>query len=226
MDHETAIRLNATERYFLGELPSDERDAFEEHYFDCAECAADVQAMTIFAANAKQVFRAERSGPPRSEQPAMPAGALLSKRAVWISALLNVCLLAALGYVWFDMRAQMRRELAESTAPQFVQDISVLGVARGPADLREIASSTRRIVFSFYLQQPFQKLAYELKSASGLVQPRRILPSPPKEESAESHLSISTADLNPGEYEIAIWGINGGVETPVGQSKFRIAAVD
>ena len=31
MDHEFAIQLNATERYFLGELPADERDAFEEH---------------------------------------------------------------------------------------------------------------------------------------------------------------------------------------------------
>ena|SRR5579863_7730212 len=226
MDHETAIRLNATERYFLGELPSEERDAFEEHYFDCAECAADLQAMTIFAANAKQVFRAERSGPPRSDQPPMPAGALLPPRAVWISALLNVCLLAVLGYAWFGVQSQMKRELAEATAPQFVQDVSILGVARGPADLREIASSTRRIVFSFYLQQPFQKLAYELKSESGPVQSRRVLPAPPKEESAESHLSISTTGLNPGGYEISIWGINSGVETPVGQSKFHIAAAD
>jgi hypothetical protein len=224
MDHETAIRLNATERYFLGELPAEDRDAFEEHYFECEECAADVQAMTIFAANAREVFRQERSGPPRADPPAMPAGVLSRHRVLWISAALNLCLLAVSGYIWFGVQPQIRRELAEAKAPQFVQDVSVLGVARGPGDLREIAAATRRIVFSFYLREPFQSFAYQLKPESGPVQPRQTLPAPPKEDSAESHLSISTAGLEPGVYEIAIWGINGVVETPVGQSKFRLAA--
>ncbi len=32
----------ATERYLLDEMNDAEREAFEEHYFDCAVCAANV----------------------------------------------------------------------------------------------------------------------------------------------------------------------------------------
>jgi hypothetical protein len=37
MDHETAVRMSAAERYFLGELSGDDREGFEEHLFLCPE---------------------------------------------------------------------------------------------------------------------------------------------------------------------------------------------
>lgn len=40
----------------LGELPQAGRDSFEEHYFDCNECALDVQAVAAFADNARNLF--------------------------------------------------------------------------------------------------------------------------------------------------------------------------
>ncbi|MFP5227027.1 MAG: anti-sigma factor family protein [Acidobacteriota bacterium] len=44
MDHTEAIELMATERYLLGELTPEQRDAFEAHFFECYECALDVRA--------------------------------------------------------------------------------------------------------------------------------------------------------------------------------------
>jgi hypothetical protein len=44
MDHKTAVATMAAERYLLDEMNGDERDAFEEHVFDCAQCADDVRA--------------------------------------------------------------------------------------------------------------------------------------------------------------------------------------
>ena len=46
-----------TTRYVLDELTGQEREEFEEHYFNCAECAADVRAAFAFAANARAVLR-------------------------------------------------------------------------------------------------------------------------------------------------------------------------
>src|SRR3954453_12010066 len=43
MDHTQALRTLAIERYLLGEMPDEERDAFEEHFFSCAECAEDAR---------------------------------------------------------------------------------------------------------------------------------------------------------------------------------------
>jgi anti-sigma factor RsiW len=51
MDHDEATRDGATERYLLGTLDEAEREAFEEHYFDCVECAEGVRsAAAIMAA--------------------------------------------------------------------------------------------------------------------------------------------------------------------------------
>ena len=216
MDHEAAVQTGATERYLLGELTGEDRDGFEEHYFMCPECAEDVRALTVFAANAKAVFRREAAGP------APHAGLLSSGRVLWLSAALNVALLLGVGYGLLKVRPAIQQELAEERAPQFVQDISVLGVSRGPAAAREISPATRRIVFSFYLTQPFRNIGYELKDESGAVRARQMLPAPPKEESAESYFSLSIEDLKPGAYEIRFWGVGNAGEGPIGQSRFRI----
>src|SRR5258707_14788392 len=92
MDHETAVRIGASERYLLGELTGEDRDSFEEHFFMCPECAEDVRALTVFAANAKAVFREKAEGP------SPHAGMLSSGRALRLSAALNVVLLLGLGY--------------------------------------------------------------------------------------------------------------------------------
>ena len=99
MDHELAVKNQAVERYFLGEMTPEEKDAFEEHYFVCDLCAADVKAASIFIENSKAVFKEPHRG-------AMKAGSWLA----WLrpafsyspayAALALVCLLGA-GYERF-----------------------------------------------------------------------------------------------------------------------------
>ena len=43
MTHSDAVRTLAVERYLLEEMSEIERFAFEDHYFDCAECADDLR---------------------------------------------------------------------------------------------------------------------------------------------------------------------------------------
>src|SRR5271163_1389585 len=57
MDHVEAIRLQAAVKYALGELPQPLRDEYEEHYFDCAECAIDVKAAATFMDGAPERLR-------------------------------------------------------------------------------------------------------------------------------------------------------------------------
>ena len=62
MDHTAVVRQKMTERYLLDELDSEVRDEFEEHYFDCPECAQDIRAGAQFVAHSKIVL-AENSEP-------------------------------------------------------------------------------------------------------------------------------------------------------------------
>jgi hypothetical protein len=53
MDHDQAVAELVAERYLLDELTPEAREAFEEHAFDCQECALDLRAGAAFVDEAK-----------------------------------------------------------------------------------------------------------------------------------------------------------------------------
>src|SRR5207302_1121439 len=71
MDHNQAIQLQAAVKYVLGELSQAQRDEYEEHYFDCAECAVDIQALATFADTTREVLRQEKAN--QIEKESVPA---------------------------------------------------------------------------------------------------------------------------------------------------------
>jgi len=56
MDHNQAVREKATERYLLNELDPGVRDQFEEHLFDCQDCALDLRTAAMFVEQSKVVL--------------------------------------------------------------------------------------------------------------------------------------------------------------------------
>jgi hypothetical protein len=58
MDHSEALQSEACEKYLLGELPQAQRDAYEEHYFSCAECAAQLLSAARFLGASRELFAA------------------------------------------------------------------------------------------------------------------------------------------------------------------------
>jgi len=62
MDHETVVRQNISERYLLAELEPELQDEFEEHFFNCPECARDVRAGSELVAHSKYIL-AENAAP-------------------------------------------------------------------------------------------------------------------------------------------------------------------
>src|SRR5271168_2771935 len=63
MDHEEAVRLQAAEKYLLGELPKEQHAAYEEHYFDCSACAEEIKATVAFMESSRQLVREEALQP-------------------------------------------------------------------------------------------------------------------------------------------------------------------
>jgi len=53
MNHDEAVQEMATERYLLDEMSPELREAFEEHMFECTECALDVRSGNVFLSEAK-----------------------------------------------------------------------------------------------------------------------------------------------------------------------------
>jgi anti-sigma factor RsiW len=99
MEHNRAVEIQAVERYLLGEMPPEEREDFEEHYFTCAESAEDVRAAARFRANARELLRnPEQFAPPENER--------RSSWLRWPSLIPVAASLLFAGVVWYQAKQQ------------------------------------------------------------------------------------------------------------------------
>src|ERR1700690_312483 len=73
MDHTEAVRQKATERYLLDELDPEVRDQFEDHLFDCQDCALDVRTAAMFVEQSKVVLAEPNATSPVGVPLAAPA---------------------------------------------------------------------------------------------------------------------------------------------------------
>jgi anti-sigma factor RsiW len=96
VEHETAVQQKLTERYLLNELDADARSEFEEHFFDCPECAFDVQAGVAFIDHSKSVLDKSREKELVAIRPPGPGWLAWLRPAFAAPAL--ALLLAVVGY--------------------------------------------------------------------------------------------------------------------------------
>src|SRR5215475_7253487 len=104
MDHTEAVKLQAVEKYILGELAPPLRDEFEAHYFDCMECSLNLRSGVAFAAASRQYF-AETVG----REVVVPAPK--PDWFAWLKPLVAVPVFAAVN-PWFSLRASNVRGAA------------------------------------------------------------------------------------------------------------------
>jgi hypothetical protein len=82
IDHNSIVENNFAARYHLGELTDTECDAYEEHYFDCPECAEDMLCVSEF------IDAVQRDKPePVVTVPVNPVVSGGRKRVIWMGAL-------------------------------------------------------------------------------------------------------------------------------------------
>jgi hypothetical protein len=205
MDHAEAIRSSATERYLLGELAEDQRLAYEEHYFGCAECAEDVKAGAAFVANAREVLKAE---PPERTATILarprPAGwrGLFFPVPAGLAATLVVCA-GLLAYQSLVVVPSLRRE---AEAPQPVRS-AFLTISRAEPRVVTVSRRDRKLALrlSGRADRAFPSYRVELRDASGSVVEDGVVPAPPPGDEIEVLLSLSR--LKPGAHVIVLAGL-------------------
>ena len=216
MNHEMAVELQATERYLLGEFSAEEREAFEEHYFDCAECAEDVRAAAAFRANAKAVFR---------DKP-MPLVAKTERRNLWreffafrpamISLAANALLLAGLtAAIWHTETLHQR--ITGATTARFYPQFGLAQNSRGDREIALVAGDPFfAATVDLHPGQKFDSFSYQIQNDSGAVVAQGSAPAPAglnADTSSEQTLAVPVAALKPGRYLFVLSGIDHGQPT-------------
>src|SRR6202007_2952381 len=123
MDHSEAVRLQAAEKYVLGELSPELQEAYEEHFFGCEECAADVKATAVCVSGTREVFshEAKSAGEPQAAK----------QWFAWLRPAIAAPVLAALlviaGYQSFVAIPRLQRQASTGRKAQAADFISLIG---------------------------------------------------------------------------------------------------
>lgn len=209
MDHDEALRLQAAVKYVLGELPEVERDSFEEHYFDCGECALDVRAAAAFADNARNVLSHEARA--AALQAAAPAG---RRWLAWFKPIVAVpafaVLLIVVAYQNMITIPRVKQE-AMLGAGQVLTSVFSLQMAntRGGEEVKVSVHPYESfgLKFDFTTAKAFNSYLCELQDESGRTLVQETLPGTSANQEAE--LVVRGGLVKPGKYSLVFTGVPG-----------------
>jgi len=210
MDHSEAVRQMATERYLLDELTPDLREAFEEHLFDCSECALDLRAGAAFVREVK-VQLPELT----SDLPA-PGSSAFRKPKVreggrfwwWRPSLAAPAFAALLILVGYQNLVSFPALLTTANQPRLLPSVPLLGATRGGLPLTVTADCRHGVALPIDLAQrpgiaDYASFSFELSDPQGkLVWRGAGAPS-----GQQLSLVIPGAMLRNGIYTLAVSGI-------------------
>jgi hypothetical protein len=130
MNHQEALQEMAVERYLLGELSGTALDSFEEHLFECPECAADVKAGATFIDGARTELNAPRRVAAPIPKPAPTWTSWFT--SPWTLGPALAASLAVLSFQTFVQQPRMRQEIAQVQAPSVLNPLVLANAgARG-----------------------------------------------------------------------------------------------
>jgi hypothetical protein len=210
MNHDEAIRLKAAEKYLLGELNSELRDQYEDHYFGCAECAQDVRTGAVFIDNARDVLIPPSVTELGAKHQAAPTGgwwATLLRPAFAVPALALLLLIA--GYQNAVTIPQLKTALSQSDVAQTLPSYSLItGNSRGGAPLAISVPAGKP--FSFFVDIPpnggFTSYVCEFQTESGT--PELSLNVSADEAKRTVQLLIPAGRLASGRHVLVVRGLD------------------
>src|SRR5450432_1009266 len=98
MDHKLALQTKSIDKYLLNDLPQEERLAFEEHMFDCPECAAQVKDDFAMISDLKAVLAEPKPVPAVHAVKTASGWREWLRPLVWAPAFAMLALLCIVGY--------------------------------------------------------------------------------------------------------------------------------
>ena len=223
MDHKVVTAQNMTERYLLNELDPAARDEFEEHYFNCTECAADVQAAALLVEKIK-----DGAIPDPAYRP-VPATAPVPAPRTWLGWLrpaffvpVMAMLLLVVGYQNLVTFPQMADKLNSPRILPYAQVNLDTYAAEGPTITQQPGQA-----FLLLVRIPpsglYPKYTADLYNPAGKLEWSYTFPVPASSEREQWPLQVPGANRQAGRYKLVVRGITASGESKdVGSTSFEL----
>jgi hypothetical protein len=233
MNHSEAVEQMAVERYLLNELTPDAREAFEEHAFDCPDCALDLRAGDLFVHEARvQLPKLAASRPERGKEKSGSKGNFWSfwSRPVF-AAPVFAALLIVVGYQNLVTLPALRQS---ATEPRVAPVAPLNSATRGAVRPTFTADRSHGIALPIDLvtepgMKPASSYSFELRNPQGKVIWTGRLPVPAKQTDSDQlfSLTIPGGILRNGSYSLTVTSVTAqGEHTPLEQYNFDIVVTN
>lgn len=169
MDHTLASKTNTIDKYLMSELTHEERLAFEEHIFDCLECAARVKEDFSIIAGLKAVLQepvlASRIAPAKTSTEAKWGWSKWFQPFSLVPAFAALALAVLVGYQNLVLIPGMLQPQVMDTTPM------VAATRGGNSQIVAVKPGARLFAVSFEVSSPHVYPAYvcEFEAANGSV---------------------------------------------------------
>ena len=203
MDHQSAVDQNLTERYLLDELDGAQREEFEEHFFECPVCAADLRSGSCFVENLKAVCQAEPATAKVVEMRAARGRPSWLART-WIPAAAAAGFAAVIA--WQNLL--IIPNLRHAAEPQSLIAAALRPVSRGEDQVVELRSGDRFFVLVLDVNAPgpFSEFECEFRDAFGAGVLKMTAPA----AGTSVNLLAPAARFSPGSYVLLLRGKSTG----------------
>ena len=218
MDHSEAVSEMLAEKYLLNELSTESRERFEEHFFECQECAADVKSGALLIEEMKTAL-----AKPPARSPAMQPERGHSGWLGWLRPALTVpalvVLLAVIAYQNLVSYPQLKMA---ANAPQVLPWASVNVSARGATTPSITASKGQGFLLFVNIPPDAKYSSYiaELQGPSGKAEWTLTMPATSEDGYP---VRVPGKERVDGTYTLVVQGVGTtGERTEIGQTPFEL----
>jgi hypothetical protein len=219
MDHTTVVRTKMTERYLLAELDAEAREEFEEHFFDCPECALDVGAGAQFVADSKVVLTESSAPVPVRATPERVSGGWFAWLRPAFAAPALALLLVVAGYQNLVTLPRLR---SDASQPQVLPSASVSVETYGGGSPTVVPAGKGLVLFvRTPLDGLYARYTAELHSPGGKLEGSFAIAATPGQD--QWTVVIPSVPREAGIYTIAVHGITAAGESKdLGNTSFEL----
>ncbi|KAA6456412.1 zf-HC2 domain-containing protein [Acidobacteria bacterium AB60] len=220
MTHMEALQTFAAERYLLNELSGRERDEFEEHFFECQECALDVRAGAAFVTQAGTELQSSTQAAPEPKRRPFFSFFTLPLAGVLVAAMA-----ALLIYQNVVTLPRLRGEIATAEAPAAITATPLMGAATRGEDVPTVsATAGHPLYLNVDVPTDDRYAGYTLQVSGADGSHVASINISPEQAKNTLLVRIPAAEHSGGIYTLAIEGLQeaGMPGVQIAQYRFRV----
>jgi hypothetical protein len=221
MTHQQALDTMAAERYLLDEMTELEKHAFEEHYFDCSDCATEVR----LGERVRVEVRSTRNLDSKMVEPSARDSNVIefNKRPAWRrpSILLPWAAAATIALAASYQSLVVVPGLRQAVSPQALSPVILREATRGALPVVNVVQGQRFITLGVdVISQSTKNVRYELRDAAGGTILSGRTPFP--QSGAPLLLLLPADELGQGRHTLIVRDADSS-SAPLGEYSFDIS---